>query len=311
MRGCDDVGLVAHDTRDLYPGIKMCRVFGAVAAAPISVRYELLEAKNPLIVQSESHDSGWGIAAYRQLGGEAPLVERFAVAAHMDSHFAGATDAGARIFNAHVRRATLGGLSPENTHPFEFGPYTFSHNGTILDFRSLLRRGMPEPAGQTDSECFFIRLMHELDPDDIVRSLRGVVATIVASTEFSGVNFLFSDGLKLYAYRLGIFELHWCTRAGVAMVASEPMTDEVWHSVQQDVLLTLDPDNPEEVLAQRLIGDMLLETAQIRPLEPDPTLRGPERGAWAARRAAQIAASRAGLDGRHARHEQFVPTATA
>lgn len=292
--------LVARSSRDLYPEITMCRIFGAVAAAPISVRYELLEAKNPLIVQSESHDSGWGIAAYRQLGGDAPLIERFPVAAHRDSRFAGATDAGARIFNAHVRRATLGGLSLENTHPFEFGPYTFSHNGTILDFRSLLRRGMPEPVGQTDSECLFIRLMGELDPDEIVRSLRGVIATVVASTTFSGVNFLFSDGVKLYAYRLGIFELHWCTRAGVAMVASEPMTDETWHCVQQDVLLTLDPDNPEEVHAERLIGDMLLETAQIRPLEPDPSLRGEERGVWAARRAAQIAGSRAGLDGRHA-----------
>lgn len=278
----------------------MCRVFGAVAAAPISVRYELLEARNPLIVQSESHDSGWGIAAYRQLGGEAPLIERFPVAAHRDSRFTSATDAGARIFNAHVRRATLGGLSAENTHPFDFGPYTFSHNGTILDFRSLLRRGMDEPAGETDSECFFKRLMYEFDPDDVVRSLRGVVATIVASTTFSGVNFLFSDGLKLYAYRLGIFDLQWCTRPGMAMVASEAMTDENWHTLQQDVLLTLDPDRPEDVIAQRLIGDMLLETAHIQPLEPDASLRGEARGAWAAKRAAQVAGLRAGLDGRHA-----------
>lgn len=287
----------------------MCRVFGAVAAAPISIRYELLEADNPLIVQSESHDSGWGVAAYRQLGGDSPLIERFPVAAHQDGRFAATTGAGARIFNAHVRRATLGGLAAENTHPFDFGPYTFSHNGTILDFRSLLRRGMPEPAGQTDSECFFIRLMHEFDPDDVVRSLRGVIATIVASTTFSGVNFLFSDGLKLYAYRLGIFELHWCTRAGVAMVASEPMTDETWHRVQQDVLLTLDPDNPEEVATERLIGDMLLETAHIQPLEPDPALRGAERGAWAAKRSAQIAASRAGFDGRHADSARAAATA--
>lgn len=278
----------------------MCRVFGAVAAAPISVRYELLEARNPLIVQSESHDSGWGIAAYRQLGCDAPAIERFPVAAHQDSRFTDATDAGARIFNAHVRRATLGGLSEQNTHPFDFGPYTFSHNGTILDYRSLLRRGMSEPTGETDSECVFMRLMYEFDPDDVVRSLRGVVATIVASTTFSGVNFLFSDGLKLYAYRLGIFKMHWCTRSGVAMVASEPMTDERWHSLQQDVLLTMDPENPEEIHAERLIGDMLLETAHIQPLEPDPSLRGEARGLWAAKRAAQVTGLRAGLDGRHA-----------
>src|SRR5450759_701374 len=114
----------------------MCRVFGAVASEPISVRYELLEAANPLIGQSEAHDSGWGIAAYREIGGAAPELERFAVAAHSDGRFAAATALKGRIFNVHVRRATFGGLSPDNTHPFEFGPYSFSHNGTILDFRS-------------------------------------------------------------------------------------------------------------------------------------------------------------------------------
>ncbi len=275
----------------------MCRVFGAVAATPVSVRYELLEADNPLIGQSETHDSGWGIAAYRETGDESPAIERFPAAAHSDNRFAASTELQGRIFNVHVRRATLGGLSPENTHPFDYGPYTFSHNGTILDYRSLLRRDMPEPVGETDSECFFMRLMNELDPEDPVRSLRGVVATVVASTTFSGLNFLFSDGFKLYAYRLGVFELHWSTRRGMSMVASEQLTNERWHRVQQDVLLTLDPEQPEEPFAERLLGDMLLETARIEPLEPDPSLSGVERGAFAARRAARQAGLRAGLNG--------------
>jgi hypothetical protein len=34
----------------------MCRVFGCVAAEPASIRYELIEAENPLIRQSEDHD---------------------------------------------------------------------------------------------------------------------------------------------------------------------------------------------------------------------------------------------------------------
>jgi glutamine amidotransferase len=267
----------------------MCRVFGAVASDPISVRHELVEAANPMIRLSEDHDSGWGMAAYRDVGQAAPLTERFAIAAHNDNRFDAATDMRGRIFNVHVRRATLGGLSEANTHPFEFGPYTFAHNGTILNYRSLLRPGMVEPFGETDSECFFLRLMHEFDPVDPVRSLRGIVATIVAGHTFSGLNFVFSDGNKLYAYRLGIFELFWTTRQGVAMVASEELTNESWHCVQQDVLLTLDPDEPEEIHAERLIGDMLLGTARIEKLEPEAAMRGAERGAWAADHATRVA----------------------
>ncbi|MBK5230474.1 MAG: class II glutamine amidotransferase [Thermoleophilia bacterium] len=276
----------------------MCRMFGAVATEPISARYELLESSNPLIGQSEIHDSGWGIAAYREIGGEAPQLERFAVAAHSDKRFAAATDLQGRIFNVHVRRATFGGLSTENTHPFEFGPYSFSHNGTVLNYRSLLRRGMAEPCGETDSECLFLRLMNEYNPNDPVRSMRGVIASVVASTTFSGLNFLFSDGLKLYAYRLGVFSLYWAVRPGVAMVASERLTNETWHCVQQDVLLTLDPEHPEEPKAERLIGGMLLASAQIQPLEPDPSLLGAERGEFAARRALREAGQWAGRDSR-------------
>lgn len=267
----------------------MCRVFGAVSSDPISVRHELVEADNPLIRQSEDHDSGWGMAVYREPGVPAPLTERFAVAAHTDGRFDAATEMRGRIFNVHVRRATLGGLTEANTHPFEFGPYSFAHNGTIEGFRALIRPGMPAPFGDTDSECFFLRLINELDPEDPVRSIRGVVAAIVAGHRFSGLNFVFSDGQKLYAYKLGVFELFWSTRRGVAMVASEELTGESWHCVQQDVLLTLDPENPEEVQAERLLGDMLLATARIERLEPAATLKGAERGAWAAQHAELLA----------------------
>lgn len=273
----------------------MCRVFGAVATDPISVRYELIESINPMVALSASHDSGWGVAAYGDVGMDIAQIERFPSAAHSDGRFEAATNLRGRIFNVHVRRATLGGLSPENTHPFEFGPYTFAHNGTILGFRSLLRPAMGLPRGQTDSECFFMRLMHDFDPADPVRSLRSTVAAIVAGHTFSGLNFVFSDGIKLYAYKLGIFELAWTTRRGVALVASEALTEERWHPVQQDVLLTLDPDNPEEVSGERLIGDELLEVARIQRLEPEGTLNGSARGRWASNFALEVGGKSANI----------------
>ena len=86
---------------------------------------------------------------------------------------------------------------------------------------------------------------------------------------------LFSDGEKLFAYRLGGFELHWLARPGQLLVASERLTDEAWHSVGQDVLLTLDPDDLEEPHAERLLGDEVVGRADIRKIDKAPHLAAP------------------------------------
>jgi predicted glutamine amidotransferase len=269
----------------------MCRVFGCVAAEPVSVRHELLEAENPLIHQSQDHDSGWGMAVYERPDGAEPRRLRFPEAAYADAWFRAATETRGRIFNAHVRRATIGGLTLANTHPFCLGPYSFGHNGTVLNHARLLEPGMPEPAGDTDSERMFVRLLHEYDPEDPIPSLRRAIRVCVERSPFSGVNFLFSDGDRLFAYRLGIFELHWLPRPGQLLVASERMTGERWHSVQQDVLLVLDPDDLEEPHAERLLGDELVAAADVRRFDEGVHLRGAERGAFAAERAARLAAA--------------------
>ena len=94
----------------------------------------------------------------------------------------------------------------------------------------------------------------------------------------------------LYAYRLGLFDLHWLARPGQLLVASEKVTDEAWHSVQQDVLLVLDPDDLEEPHAERLLGDEIVAEASIGKVDLQPHLRGAERGEAAEARARQAAA---------------------
>ena len=271
----------------------MCRVFGCVAAEPVSIRHELLDAENPLIRQSEDHDSGWGMAVYERADGGEPHLVRFPEAAYADGEFVTATSLQGRIFNVHVRRATMGDLRFENTHPFSLSSYTLGHNGTILQYTRLLEPGMTAPAGDTDSEHLFNLLMSDYDRAAPAASLRKAVRKTVERSAFSGVNVLFSDGERLYAYRLGLFDLHWLARPGQLLVASEVLTDEPWHSVQQDVLLTLDPDDLEEPHAERLLGDELLAQAEIRKMDQAPHLRGAERGAAAAERARTAAAAAA------------------
>jgi predicted glutamine amidotransferase len=269
----------------------MCRVFGCVAAEPVSIRHELLEAENPLIRQSEEHDSGWGMAVYERPEGAEPTLVRFPGAAHTDGEFVNATGLRGRIFNVHVRRATVGELSAENTHPFCLGSYTLGHNGTIVRYPRLLEPGMRPPEGDTDSEHLFNLLMHDFDDGDPVACLRETMRRAVECSPFSGLNVLFSDGERLFAYRLGLFELHWLARPGQLLVASEQVTREPgWHSVQQDVLLTLNPNDLEEPHAERLLGDELLERAQVQKVDLEPHLRGAERGAAAAERAKAAAA---------------------
>jgi len=272
----------------------MCRILGCVSAEPISIEHELLHAENPLIQQSEDHDSGWGMAVYRQADCEQPELVRFPEAAHADGEFRRATSMRGRMFNAHLRRATLGGLTLVNTHPFVLGEYSFSHNGTVLRYPKLIEPGVAAAQGETDSEHMFNWLMCHYDSNHPCSSLRKLVQTCIQRSPFSGLNFLFSDGARLYAYKLGIFELHWLVRPGQAFVSSEIITpEEEWHTVQQDVLLILNPENPESPHAERLVGNKFIEQAQIEEFEQGQHLRGDARGRFAAERAARLAAGAA------------------
>jgi hypothetical protein len=63
------------------------------------------------------------------------------------------------------------------------------------------------------------------------------------------------------------------------------VTDEDWHTVQQDVLLVLDPDDLDAPHAERLLGDELLAEARVQKVDKQAHLRGEARGEAAAERA--------------------------
>jgi predicted glutamine amidotransferase len=281
----------------------MCRLLGVAASAPIDIRFELLEADNPMVAQSRRHDSGWGIASYQK---GTPTIERFPHAAEDDPEFGEAAEAVANLFVVHVRRATVGGLKLENTHPFSRGPFTYCHNGTILRPGNLRELADRPPRGDTDSEYFFNALMTMLDRGDIVGSLRRTVEAVCDRCRFSALNFLFCDGKRLYAYRFGLYELfHLCrnldldtdTRTHyhlrmerphgehVVLASSEKLTnDEPWEPLGQDELLICDPADPDHPRVERLLGARA-DDIEFVPVDAGK-LRGAARGDWAARRAA-------------------------
>lgn len=261
----------------------MCRLYGFRATEPTKVECTLVYAQNSLIAQSwkdragASHADGWGIAFFED---GAPHVERRAIPAYHGEHFErAAARAFSRLVIAHVRRATVGAVSPENTHPFRDGPWFFAHNGTLHTFPSLrpalLEAMSPAQraalAGVTDSEHVFRFLisLRAADPsaglvDTLRRGLRQIVSWSRAAdpTARIGLNVLWTDGEALVGSRLGR-PLWYVERRGILdcevcgfphvhhhpgatyralVVASEPITHESWKEAPDESVFSIDAE---------------------------------------------------------------------
>jgi glutamine amidotransferase len=209
----------------------MCRLFGSRSLKPGGVAHELLRGSNALRHQSHEHPDGWGLAWY--VGGE-PQVARSIEPAHADEDFENVSQfVEAATVVAHIRKASVGRVAMENTHPFRHGPWLFAHNGTLpcwdrcaarLERRidPGLRRAIE---GDTDSErCFFLflTLLSRRGPlerarfADAAEALRLTVAEVMRETAAerlrakspepppdASTTFLVTDGHLMLACRNG------------------------------------------------------------------------------------------------------------
>jgi glutamine amidotransferase len=217
-----------------------------VATTAISPREMMTDAPRSLRALSREHPDGWGIALHDTDW----TIERDTSCADACARFATLADRPGHVIIAHVRKATVGPVSLDNTHPFRRGRFVFAHNGT-LDPAPLAPLTAPEHlagiAGDTDSERLFAFLLTQIDATgSVARGLAAAVAVIHGVT--GTANFLLSCGEHLYAHRFGrsLFVAH---RAGVALVASEPLTDEPWHELPDRTLLELEPRAPAALAA--------------------------------------------------------------
>jgi predicted glutamine amidotransferase len=236
----------------------MCRLFGQHAHPDFDRCEPLCTARNALRFQSHAHPHGWGIGWYER---GRPHVRRGLLPAHADGGFVrAAREARSRIVIAHVRDASVGPVTRENTHPFVHGPWLFAHNGTLARFKKVRRvRDALEDAiapplrealrGDTDSE----RLFH-LFLTCLPARIRGGGATLgevhralAEATEIasriadapgatpSSLNFVVSDGRILAACRRGR-PLHAATGAGARqafVVASERIGEGAWEEIPE------------------------------------------------------------------------------
>jgi glutamine amidotransferase len=219
------------------------------AARPTSVRDLLHDAPRSLRVLSVEHADGWGLALRRN---DTWTVKRSTTCAARCESYAG-LDHEAVLAIAHIRKKTVGELSLANTHPFQRGRFVFAHNGTV-DTTQLILQTAPEHteslAGTTDSEKLFMFVLTQIDrASDVTAGVSAAIRVLHALGSIGSASFLISDGEKLFAHRLGraLFTTH---RRGVALIASEPLTDnDRWTEILDRQLVVLVRPQPSGILA--------------------------------------------------------------
>jgi glutamine amidotransferase len=184
----------------------MCRLFGLTGGSrPVRATFWLLEAPDSLAVQSRRNPDGYGLGTFERDG--RPHIEKGAVAAWQDARFAEiARSAESPTFVAHVRYATTGPVSYENSHPFEQHGRVFAHNGVIEGLDELdrmLGEDTSLVSGQTDSERFFALITREIARRDgnVAAGITAAVRWIAENLPLHSLNFVLATASELYALR--------------------------------------------------------------------------------------------------------------
>lgn len=250
----------------------MCR-FLAYLGEPIYLEQLVCRPRHSLLRQSlqaveaktATNGDGFGIGWYGER--ETPGVYREVMPAWSDENLLSlSASVQSRLFFAHVRAATGGGIARQNCHPFHSGRYLFIHNGQVggyAQLRRALETALPDPLyeqrrGATDSELLFLLIMARvqagLAPPEAMREvLRETEALMQARGITAPLRFAaaLADGQQVWALRYASDDaaptLYLKPQMGGCAVASEPLGDdaEAWQPLDQRQLLHVRPGHFE------------------------------------------------------------------
>lgn len=250
----------------------MCRLLGIAGTPPLLIE-EALSAFYPLCSKgcikkgmSPGHLDGWGISGFNE-GRAVYFARRSESAAESENEYRQATARAAKsktsILLAHFRKASGSEPAIANTHPFHQQDWMMAHNGTIFGAAASFPLLSAEPQGDTDSERFFLwmyeQIHAELDPTQALvellkKSREGLV--------YTSLNFLLSDGKRLWAYREygdkrldkdetvkdreDYYTLFFATLPSSVVFSSEPLAgvSSDWTPMSQRMLAVVTPAAP-------------------------------------------------------------------
>jgi predicted glutamine amidotransferase len=208
----------------------MCRLFGMTSGAkPVSATFWLLDAPDSLEVQSKRNADGSGIGFFDPAG--RPVLDKQPEPAFGDPEFLReAKQATATTFVAHVRWATAGGRTAQNTHPFAMQGRIMAHNGGFGELARLdeqLGSYRELVLGETDSERYFALITQQIDAHggDVGAGLTAAARWIGGHLPVSSLNAIVAAPGELWALRYpGQHALHVIERPAGASIPAGHQT---------------------------------------------------------------------------------------
>jgi len=274
-------------------------MFAFKSRVSLKVQRSLVKAENALQIQSSEHPHGWGIAYYLS-GQRCPHETRSVNAAFSDERFRRVSEfLTANAVVAHVRKATVGDLTPENTHPFHWDGWSFCHNGTLFGYSQIKEqlRERVNPrfqdciVGSTDSEMLFYLVLSALEnagfdvdspPDvfpadsieeavgELLEWLRGLCEATQADEREAMMNFILTNGRVLIANRYNgtlsfSTQKKRCADYDICPVANKvcfgPRRIGISHT---HVLIASDPTSPDDIWEEVPDRGMVLVDSKLR-----------------------------------------------
>ncbi|WP_196159155.1 class II glutamine amidotransferase [Reinekea sp. G2M2-21] len=183
----------------------MCELFAVSARHPTSIQVSMsVFAEHGGL--TGPHKDGWGIAYYQ--GNDAWLIKAPESAANSQTQaLVRASAPLTTLALAHIRLATQGNVSLNNTQPFSFPLHgkkiIFAHNGHVPTVTDASLRQLYHPLGSTDSEIIFSALLQVMtdNADRDFSTQVGLLERFLTDLSHLGpLNIIFSDSEYLYAF---------------------------------------------------------------------------------------------------------------
>lgn len=232
----------------------MCRVLGITdfdwsRHREIIARFSQLAQTGMVMAEDPpGHMDGWGLAFYQkgQLVVHKSGVNLLEEADKVNGILSAAQRSPLMIL--HLRKSAWTNTSnTRHAHPFHLGNCVFFHNGVVYDYQGLLP-DISVPglgADARDTEVFFYHVMSGTTRD-LGRNFLDSVVVIKRNHRFSALNCLFSDGVKLFAYRdyakeANYYSLYTARAENSWLISSEPLEESLqWEMMAQEEFLEIE-----------------------------------------------------------------------
>ena len=233
----------------------MCQLLGLNFNQPVRPSLSF----RGFIHRGDRNPHGWGVARYEEKACQIFKEPISATSSALANFVRDYEPFRSTIFIGHVRMASRGRHTMQNTHPFSrpfrSRDFVLAHNGTLHG--TLSRQGLKfHPVGETDSEHILCFLLTKLSEQRIQFTDFSNIESLLRKINRNGtMNLLFSDSERLYCYRdqagynglcmvrrsapfsgVRLIDEDWeaylpaikARACRGVIIATSPLTDEVW-----------------------------------------------------------------------------------